>query len=590
MTGSGTSNNSNLDARDAIPTNVTVTANRTTGNVVVNYDLSPSAGAMVRLNYSTDGGTTWLIMRSVSGAAGTIVPAGTGRSGQWDFLADLGSQSTATSLMVRVTSFNGGALSAFSTSIPFNVRSASKPQQKVNFCFGYPWPRTVAQHNAFWCNNLGIACNANPDVKVGETAAAAVPTDEQDTLMALARQVYERAGVVDGLVYSRGAPLDGAINLYFINPQVGFPNWAGKGETPGLKGSPDQFNKVPDGTIGVVYFGDMRCDVPCVLDTVVHEIGHCLGLFHVDPNTVGDAQNPVLPGLLWNQCVMDYFQPAPGTSITVQQNFWNAPAVLANPGARYSPSVNPGSAYWDVSLAGFRLLRTNETYHLLRWTELLPSSQITSVPGDYDLESGAINGASPSATSNFILNTPQPLYNVQIWITNGAEGNELVAQYPVLTPTQLASLQVPVAGIGDLQILASSTPGGDADTVLVAPQAVGVPFADLKLAGESSLQIMRITEGAATVVGSGISTQAFHPVVPAKVDASVVGESTSPTVNLRFASIPGQLYAIERSTSLAGWIEVTRFTAADTLVSWTDPTPPAGLAHVFYRVNVSPRP
>lgn len=556
--GSGLSNKFTVNTLPPVVGDVAVTYDPSNGKFVVWFTASAwgSAGPpVVRLSISGDGGVSWVQTNSYQLSGNGIL--------YWDAKPDLwlfGGSLTSVTAKVEIVSTNGSTASAVSA-----TEDASdvllRPAQKVRLCFGYDCPFTMMpQSNGFEL------------VQAPSDGSNSIPETNQGAILSLARDVFTRAGITTSrLDMSIGAREDDAINVYFVDgaPYVaGVGYLAGRARTHGRK-VPDRFNSVPGGEV-VVYHEpgeptDGQHRHPGFLaDTLVHELGHCLGLYHIQPAVAPEA------------CVMDYSDPAdPWTEV----NFLN--------------QVTPMIADMAEGTPVGGVATHNEYYHLRRWLGgVVPAP---ALPGTWDEPASGTDMAIASAAANTqaSLNLTVPpstvLYNVRI-VPVGDEDVVLpMATFTSLTAAQLANLQLTLPEYTPFRLVASSTPTGAQDiTAVLAGSVATDPTRDqIPPDGNVSLTLVQAqTGGGELTLGTGSATTALEMRAPTDLTLRRMG-AQGENINLTWTAGVGACYKVERSTDLVTWETVPgmeSITAADPAMSVTDAGAADGKQKLFYRV------
>jgi hypothetical protein len=258
---------------------------------------------------------------------------------------------------------------------------------------------------------------------------------------------------VQGLVFEEG-PIDlDAINVYFIDPS----------EAPSLRGLAfngiDRFNihQLDQAFVTVRGFDPASPeDVERTAETVTHEIGHMLGLRHINP-----------PGVT---PVMDY-DASPG----VTERFSTGAFLITEP-------PEPGGHIFDMF--------HNPAYHLLRYVDGVPHKDLVALgiePGQWDDPLEEINDVIISFAADAIAaqsltlaaGKETTLFDVQVVKAFGAPDEiEVLAHFDQITLAELANHSFRITELEGIGIFAASTLGGEWDIAL----APGDPFTSPGLA------------------------------------------------------------------------------------------------------------
>ena len=267
-------------------------------------------------------------------------------------------------------------------------------------------------------------------VPVGSMAAAHPNQQYRDAVTNEVRDIFAASGVTN--VSITNTPVSGATVVYFANPID--PNLLGK-SYEGV----DRFNRRSDGKVAV-FVNDAQTDA----ETAAHEVGHALGLRHVDPNSTADQKNDE---------VMDY-----------------EPSSYAPP--NFVPRfVNAVSPIFDITAFG---ATHNPLYHLKRYVDGFTDAELRAEginPGTWDLQ-------QPFKFRLGFTDSQRMLFNVSLLVSSGAADSlESIAHYDQITLEALQALEFDIDPGMALTLLASSTSSGPLDVAL----ATGDPYAQNNL-------------------------------------------------------------------------------------------------------------
>jgi hypothetical protein len=305
--------------------------------------------------------------------------------------------------------------------------------QKVVLAWGHDAPFSLKPLEVF-----GIPLfSAEP---FGTTPAFNVPPAEQAALATFrnelvnhVRQQFTETGI-DAIDVSIGAPEENAINVYFV-PEGSAPN------SPNLLGRAvsgiDRFNEDADGEVVVLVSGfDAAAPTNVELDaeTVTHEVGHVIGLRHVDPP--GDIE------------VMDYDSSDGDVEV-----FINTVSTIREP-------PQDGGV--------FQAHTHNPVYHVNRFIEGVPHTELVAQginPGTWDSTETTISILG----IEFSFFAPGlKLYDVSILETESAPDEvRTLAHFDEITVEELAAMTFEIDKGNGVGLLASSSLGGSLDIALL---------------------------------------------------------------------------------------------------------------------------
>jgi hypothetical protein len=269
---------------------------------------------------------------------------------------------------------------------------------------------------------------------------AAAFAEYQNNLLEHVRAQFS-SSFVDGIEIVAGDPEPGAINVYFLERFPEFGGLLGVAYT-GI----DRFNTDPEGGAAIIvkgFRGDDPNDFEIDAETVTHEVGHLLGLRHVDPP--GDVS------------VMDYGSSA-GDLEVFQDGEFNITEPPTAEGTVFPHTHNP-------------------TYYLERYIDGASHEELEAqgiMPGTWDLP-GAIGG---ELNINFTLRTggegdpSATLFDVLVFASPSNGIIDVLAEIDQLTLNQLAGMTFELNGAEGIGLLAKSAADGEYDIAL----APGNPF------------------------------------------------------------------------------------------------------------------
>jgi uncharacterized delta-60 repeat protein len=422
------------------------------------------------------------------------------------------------------------------------VSSGPLPQ-KVVFCYDEPCPFNIVPDSFIIEVACGLgwgSCNGS-DHSVKWDAANPMPA--ANVLSALrqpyldaVKKAFQDNGVITGMSFSIGAPEPDAINVYFGDPIPTYPGLAGIAQT-GV-GRPDRFNYIRRGDVYIRYAAGDDADR---VKTIVHEIGHCLGMVHIDPRhlpTPPAISGPVQSnGLAWNQCVMDYGAPTTSPPLNTPISFFGDPAWCANPGASSATRFD-----FDSRTGGDRFATSNEKFYLQQWVEKkIPDIGLTA--GDYEKFDFTLPDYN-ACNARFSMATSQTLHNVTITQESFTGESIIVGEYASLTPAQWSALQLDLPSQGKITMVGSTSPSlSEADVIMVAaPTGQPMDFA-IPLSGTVPLEMLQLT-----------GTSTFTTIGVGEVQRTVVATTTAAgAVTSGWATLNGEVI-LSGSTGTA-WFE-----------------------------------
>lgn len=302
------------------------------------------------------------------------------------------------------------------------IVAAVVPTHKVVLAWGESAPASITQVDIFGTERTVT----NP---FGSTPAFSAASTFQESVRAHVQQQFTDSGI-EGVVVVNGNSEEGATNVYFAPPM---------GNTLGQAVSGiDRFNLNSTGEVITFVQSNIEIDA----ETVTHEVGHALGLRHVNPDGVGALS------------VMDYDIAA--GDIEVFSN--SVTEVTEPPTATGSPQ-------------GFT---HNPLYHLKHYVDGVPQSELEVMgimPGDWDRKSLILNPLE--LEFDFALREDLTLYDVTVLkVPSDPSESTILSTFPEITLGELELETFSIMESEGLSLLASSTDGGDFDISL----ALGNPF------------------------------------------------------------------------------------------------------------------
>ena len=363
------------------------------------------------------------------------------------------------------------------------------PAQKIFLAFGEP-----SSFNLVIVPNPFV--NDRPFVQVipGSRPAATVSDPYRNSVTSQIKAIYARSGVQN--IDWTTSDSDDAIAVYFC-PTVN-PNLLGYS-----KGPVDRFNSRRRGEVIIFFFNELLPNLDA--ETAAHEIGHALGLRHIDPLVALDPSN--------NE-VMD-------SDVSQSPEFINAVSDVTD--------ITSFSTH-------------NPLYHLLRYVDGWSPAQLQNAginPGTWD------NGSTVSMRFSF-QNENLRLYNITVFASGGnTESSFALEQIPSATLAELSerSFAVP-EGLG-IVLLASSTTNGLPDVISSTGDAFSAMNQVISPSGTNVFSLFR-QDSLTNAVAVSTATAEF--------------DTQSPHCNI-FVSAPGVLRldfrgTLQSSTTLINWTDV----------------------------------
>ncbi len=282
--------------------------------------------------------------------------------------------------------------------------------------------------------------------------------------------------IVDGFV-------DGGTNIYFAD-SLG-TSLLGEAFT-GI----DQFNQRFEDGVAVFLTGDTELDA----EDAAHELGHALGLRHVNPSVADDPDN---------LSIMDYDVVSGDT-----EKFINAVSEITEPPDE--PDKGTG-------------LFHNPVYHLKRYVDGFSHDDLVAqgiMPGDWDLLPSEGGSASRIDVSLDFGGFDQDLFDVHILA--GSSGREEafteLAGFASLSLSELEQLSWTLDVGTTFRLLAASIAGGNLDVML----AMGDPF------NPSNLGVLSLLGNHPTLLQLVTDSQSgFMTLAPATLHGTAVPEPST---------------------------------------------------------------
>jgi hypothetical protein len=361
----------------------------------------------------------------------------------------------------------------------------------------------------------------------GTTTAATLTPQYKTEIMAAVRKIFSASGITN--INVTDVPTTGATTVYFSSDNL---NISGK-----ALGGIDRFNERAEDKVIVYTFGDAVYDA----ETVVHEVGHSLGLLHVNPGTRTTSE-----GLI--------------------KEVMFAPEV---PGA-LPRFINAVSDHDSFNVAD-TLYTHNPLYHLKRYLDGYTSNQLEALgilPGTWDLPFTDLI----SMHLDF-GDTQRTLYNVVLLRSaDGTNSVSPIAQFDAITLAELEQKRFHLVPGTCLSLVGSSTPGGESDLVLSTgdPSIEASRFVPAD-AGLMAVTLQQIIDTAFQVISEATTTGELVPLLPTIMNLSRM--STPGEYSMTFAGDIGANFIIETSPDCNNWseCEAVRAEAPTTTVLLTSP-------------------
>lgn len=313
--------------------------------------------------------------------------------------------------------------------------------QKVVLAFGEDLPVSLDPLSVFGITLFEENPLGSEDAFAPQTQDSAAFETYKTSLLQQVQKQYRDSGI-EGVVFEIGSPEEDAINLYFIDESVD-PTLFGVAYT-GI----DRLNSKAAGDAAIFvssFFPTSPTNVEIDAETIAHEVGHLLGLRHIDPP--GD-----LP-------IMDYDYATRGDVELFTNGVFN---IWESPG---DPN---GTIFAETH---------NPMYHLRRYVDGVPHEDLIAMgilPGSWDLPGPVFEDLEAAFSFRLAEGTDMTLFDVIVYKAEGDPTGkvDVLARFAEITLAELAAQSFRINAGEGLGLFASSLFGGKYDISL----APGNPF------------------------------------------------------------------------------------------------------------------